>query len=177
MNTNTLLICLFALALFASAVGAVALIVKRAIVALRPNRKLVILPMSTGVPILPTQSAQITGRPQRRGFRPERLFISNAGTGGGAADWIVNDIKIGNQTQFIQSGDVPGDMFASNANDALMSFDVAPRGDDVVLVVTYIGLNKEGCPFFASFIGEGIGPVLNSKPKLQLVPDERKQAA
>ena len=28
-----------------------------------------ILPLSTGVPILPTQSAQITGRPQVRGSR------------------------------------------------------------------------------------------------------------
>ena len=176
MDTNTLLICIFMLALFAGAIAAVTWIVKRAVVALRPNRNLAILPMSTGVPILPTQSAQITGRPQRRGFRPERLFISNVGTEGGAADWIVNDIKIGNRSQFIQSGDVPGDTFASNANDALMAFDAAPQGDDVVLVVTYIGLNEKGCPFFASFIGEAIGPVLESKPKLQLVPNERKAA-
>src|SRR4029079_3102077 len=53
-----------------------------------------ILPMSTGVPILPTQSAQITGRPQTLVFKIGRFLISNAGTAGGAADWIVNDIKI-----------------------------------------------------------------------------------
>ena len=42
-----------------------------------------ILPMSTGVPILPTQSAQITGRPQTLVFKIGRFVISNAGTAGG----------------------------------------------------------------------------------------------
>ena len=37
-----------------------------------------ILPMSTGVPILPTQSAQITGRPQVLVFKIGRFMISNA---------------------------------------------------------------------------------------------------
>ena len=109
--------------------------------------------MSTGVAILPTQSAQITARPQRVAFRPERVFISAAGTSGGAADWVVNDIKIGNRSQFSQSGDVPGDMFATNAIDGFVSFETAQTAMDVVLVVTYIGLNESGCPFFASMVG------------------------
>ena len=112
-----------------------------------------VLPMSTGVAILPTQSAQITARPQRCAFRPERVFISAAGTSGGAADWVVNDIKIGNRSQFSQSGDVPGDMFATNAIDGFVSFETAQTAMDVVIVVTYIGLNESGCPFFASIVG------------------------
>ena len=112
-----------------------------------------VLPMSTGVAILPTQSAQITARPQRVAFRPERVFISNAGTDGGAADWVVNDIKIGNRSQFSQSGDVPGDMFATNAIDGFVSFETAQTAMDVVLVVTYIGANEDGAPFFASIVG------------------------
>ena len=112
-----------------------------------------VLPMSTGVPILPTQSAQITARPQRVAFRPERVFISAAGTSGGAADWVVNDIKIGNRSQFSQSGDVPGDMFATNAIDGFVSFETAQTAMDVVMVVTYIGLNESGVPFFASIVG------------------------
>ena len=103
-----------------------------------------VLPMSTGVAILPTQSAQITARPQRVAFRPERVFISAAGTSGGAADWVVNDIKIGNRSQFSQSGDVPGDMFATNAIDGFVSFETAQTAMDVVMVVTYIGLNESG---------------------------------
>ena len=109
--------------------------------------------MSTGVPILPTQSAQITGRPQRLAFVPCRFVISNAGTSGGAADWIVNDIKIGNRSQFSQSGDVPGDMFATNAIDTFVRFETAQTAMDVVVVVTYIGLNESGCPFFGAMVG------------------------
>ena len=112
-----------------------------------------ILPMSTGVPILPTQSAQITGRPQVLAYRCGRFLISNAGTAGGAADWIVNDIKIGNRSQFVQSGDVPGDLFATNAIDTFVRFETAQTAMDVVVVVTYIGLNESGCPFFGAMIG------------------------
>ncbi len=112
-----------------------------------------VLPMSTGVAILPTQSAQITARPQRVAFRPERVFISSAGTTGGAADWIVNDIKIGNRSQFSQSGDIPGDMFATNAIDGFVSFETAQTAMDVVMVVTYIGSNESGVPFYASIVG------------------------
>ena len=112
-----------------------------------------ILPMSTGVPILPTQSAQITGRPQVLVFKIGRFVISNAGTAGGAADWIVNDIKIGNQSQFVQSGDVPGDLFATNAIDTFVRFESAQTAMDVVVVVTYIGLNESGAPFFGAMVG------------------------
>ena len=112
-----------------------------------------ILPMSTGVPILPTQSAQITGRPQVLVFKIGRFMISNAGTAGGCADWIVNDIKIGNRSQFVQSGDVPGDMFASNAIDTFVRFEAAQTAMDVVVCVTYIGLNESGCPFFGAMCG------------------------
>ena len=117
----------------------------------RANRD--ILPMSTGVPILPTQSAQITGRPQTVVFAINRFLISNAGTAGGAADWIVNDIKIGNRSQFVQSGDVPGDLFAVNAIDTFVRFDTAQTAMDVVVVVTYIGLNECGAPFFGAMVG------------------------
>ena len=112
-----------------------------------------ILPMSTGVPILPTQSAQITGRPQTLVFKIGRFVISNAGTAGGAADWIVNDIKIGNRSQFVQSGDVPGDLFATNAIDTFVRFESVQTAMDVVVVVTYIGLNESGCPFFGAMVG------------------------
>ena len=112
-----------------------------------------ILPMSTGVPILPTQSAQITGRPQTLVFKIGRFVISNAGTAGGAADWIVKDIKIGNRSQFVQSGDVPGDLFATNAIDTFVRFEAAQTAMDVVVVVTYIGLNESGAPFFGAMVG------------------------
>ncbi len=40
-------------------------------------------------------------------------MIGQAGTDKGAADWIVNDVKVGNKSQFSQSGDVPGELFGA----------------------------------------------------------------
>jgi hypothetical protein len=65
----------------------------------------------------------------------------------------VNDIKIGNRSQFVQSGDVPGDLFATNAIDTFVRFESAQTAMDVVVVVTYIGLNESGCPFFGAMVG------------------------
>ncbi len=112
-----------------------------------------VLPMSTGVAILPTFSAQITARPQRVAFRPERVFISGSGTSGGSADWIVNDIKIGNRSQFSQSGDVPGDMFGPQAIDSFVTFETAQTAMDVVLIVTYNGNNESGTAFYGAIVG------------------------
>jgi hypothetical protein len=131
-----------------------------------------VLPLSTGSSrITPGQSAQITARPQFCAFRPERLFVSDASTpyngswwkrlwpwykapqAKGAADWIINDIRIGNRSQFAQSGDIPADMFRSSSIDSFVSFETAQIAMDVVLVVTYVGANPEGEVFYASMIG------------------------
>src|SRR5262245_34728730 len=64
------------------------------------------LPLSSGVNLLPGTKAVITSRPQDP-FRPERIVI-----GGNPESWIVNDIKVGNRSQFSQSGDVPGAVFS-----------------------------------------------------------------
>jgi hypothetical protein len=114
-----------------------------------------VLPLSSGVPILPGQSAQITARVQTSEFRCQRVMISNAGTPGGVADWVVNDLRIGNRSQFSQSGDVPGDMFATNAIDAFVSFETVRVEMDVVVIVTYVGPVEAGVPFFAAMIGKG----------------------
>ena len=119
-----------------------------------------ILPLSSGVPVKPSQSIRITGRGQSDGFWPDQLNISNAGTLGGAADWIVNDIKIAGRSQFIQSGDIPGDMFATKAVNTFILFEVAKAGRDVEIIVTYIGKNEEGCPFFGAITGMEYDPGL-----------------
>lgn len=114
----------------------------------------VVLPLSTGGTLVgPKCSVQITARADRH-FRPDRLVISDGF--GGAADWIVNDIKIGNRSVFAQSGDVPGDVFATNAIDTFLSFPVAEIGQEVVIVATYHGTEAEGRPLYASMIGTSI---------------------
>lgn len=118
-----------------------------------------LLPISSGLPILPGQSAQITARAQTSEFCCDRFVISNAGTPGGAADWIVNAIKIGNRSQLAQSGDVPGGLFATNAIDTYVSFEPVKPAMDVVVVVTYVGPIEAGAPFFAAVVGT-VGPSL-----------------
>jgi len=115
-----------------------------------------VLPMNTGTTPVPQNStAQITSRPQRVAFRPERVFVSasDVGGGGSAANWIINDITIGNRSQFAQSGALPGDMFATQAIDSFVTFETAQTAMDVVMIVTYQGATEGGTPFYGSIIG------------------------
>ncbi len=115
-----------------------------------------VLPMNTGTTPVPVAStAQITSRPQRVAFRPERVFVSSADIGGSgsAANWIINDITIGNRSQFAQSGALPGDMFSNVAIDSFVTFETAQTAMDVVMIVTYQGATEGGTPFYGSIIG------------------------
>jgi hypothetical protein len=115
-----------------------------------------VLPMNTGTTPVPINAtAQITSRPQRVAFRPERVFVSSSDIGGSgtAANWIVNDITIGNKSQFAQSGALPGDMFSSTAIDSFVTFETAQTAMDVVMIVTYQGATVGGTPFYGSIIG------------------------
>jgi len=118
------------------------------------------LPLSSLTPVSPNQSVNITGRAGADGFWPDHLIISNGGTAGGAADWVVNDLKINNRSQFLWSGDVPGDAFASNAVRSFTRFDVAKAGTPIELIATYVGKNTEGCPLFAALTGVDYDPGL-----------------
>ncbi len=106
------------------------------------------LPMSSGVNILPNTSAQITSRPQNVAFRPERIII-----GGSPSDWIVNDIKVGNRSQFSQSGDVPGEMFAATTIDSFVSMETVQTAMDFVMLVTFVGASESGAPFVCGVLG------------------------
>jgi hypothetical protein len=110
------------------------------------------LPFGSGTTaIAPGQSAQITTRPQTIAFVPERLRI-----GGDASRWLVNDISIGNRSQLAQAGDLPGELFATNAIDTFISFETVQTSMDVRLVVTYVGPNPDGEPFQAAMVGRGV---------------------
>lgn len=108
----------------------------------------VVLPMSSGVNILPNTSAQITSRPQNVAFRPERLII-----GGTPGDWIINDVKVGNRSQFSQAGDVPGEMFAATTIDSFVSFETVQTAMDFVVLVTFVGASESGAPFVCGVLG------------------------
>lgn len=66
-----------------------------------------LLPCSTGeTPIPPNQSAQITARPQGGSFDPHHLLVSRS-----CADFLLNDVRVRNRSQFVQAGDIPLDPF------------------------------------------------------------------
>lgn len=109
----------------------------------------------------------------------EKIFVSHAGTPGGAADWIINDVLVDGRSQLRQK-DLPGYLFANfvaprRASSALRfdGLDVVEQGKELRLVVTYVGPNPEGVPFFASAIGTEPNPppsVLSLPATPRIVP-------
>ncbi len=119
----------------------------------KPPARALFLPMLTGVNILPTTSAQITGRPQERlipqgfAFLPERVVLTDEGS------WAINDIKVGVLSQFAQSGDVPGAAFSSRSVGCHVRFNPVRPRQDFVIVTTYVGAREVGAPFVCGVQG------------------------
>ena len=118
------------------------------------------LPTSVGILIQPGESAQITARPQGYAFSALALLVSEQSRG-----FLINDIRVGNRSQFVQSGDIPADVltpipasldvrFTTNTDEDEKRIEVVLRADvlsraivpidcdicltsqDIVLVVT-----------------------------------------
>lgn len=127
-------------------------------VSIAPRRQ-AILPMSSGVNILPETSAQmtsrclpssprVTGLPTGYGFRARRIALDQA------ADWTICDVKIGNLSQFLQSGDVPGVAFDPMAQGCQVAFGAAPVGIDVTFVATCVSPLESGRAFVCGIVGD-----------------------
>jgi hypothetical protein len=121
-----------------------------ALLAAPAGRRHEILPMSSGKPLLPNETINLKGI-VKSPFLPERLLLSNAGTAGGAADWIIRDIRVDGRTVFKSSGAVPGDMFSTTAIESFVIWRECREAME--LDMTYIGLNKSGCPVFSAVVG------------------------
>lgn len=80
-------------------------------------------------------AALIPAAPQNL-FRPERLVIPSDI----AFDFGVRDIKVGNQSQFVQSVEVPGALFTEVSIDTNVAFDTAEVGNQISVDVR----NKTG---------------------------------
>lgn len=123
-----------------------------------PGRRRVVLPMSSGARKIKPESSstlecsvEITSRPENTAFRPERIII-----GGHPEHWIVNDVKIGNISQFAQSGDVPGEMFSSGAIDCFLRMGPVGMTQGFTVVATYIGPEPDGEPFVCGVLGTAL---------------------
>lgn len=67
-------------------------------------------------------------------FRPERLFIPSDI----AFDIVVVDVKIGNRSQLVAAGALPGAIFSEVSVDVFTHWDTAEVGNQIVLTVQNI---------------------------------------
>jgi hypothetical protein len=109
-------------------------------------------PSGDGIHLVKGKLYRIVGRPQTVAMRPERIIIGKGSTPGGASDWSVHDIKVGNRSQLSQSGVIPGDVFSEDAKDSFVGFETLQTAMDFSMDVSYRGpLDAE--PFMCSVIG------------------------
>lgn len=115
-----------------------------------PNRSnRIILPMTSSGNI--TTSATVTARPQSVAYRPEKMIV-----GGTPADWLIDDIKVGNRSQFAQAGSIPAEAFASNALGNEVAFETVQTAMDFVVQVTYLGTSSTGDQFRSVVFGTSV---------------------
>lgn len=83
-------------------------------------------------------------------FRPERLIIDaniqNA--------FILTDLKVGKNSQFVQSGAIPASAFGPNAFGVRLKCDTAQVSSTISLAVT--NLSNGALRFLAALIGEAV---------------------
>lgn len=92
-------------------------------------------------------SATIPAAPQNL-FRPERLVIPSDI----AFDFGVSDVKVGNQSQFAQSVEVPAAVFTEVSIDTNVTFDTAEVGNQISILVRNKG-TTDNLEFTAAAIG------------------------
>ncbi len=92
-------------------------------------------------------AATIPAAPQNL-FRPERLVIPSDI----AFDFGVQDIKVGNQSQFAQSVEVPAAVFTEVSIDTNVTFDTAEVGNQISILVRNKGTTND-LEFTAAALG------------------------
>lgn len=93
-----------------------------------------VLGMSSSSTIAAAASSTITARPQTFAFKPERVFIP-ATIG---PNFTIQDIKVGNISQLVQSGDLPAEAFSQTSFGIEMDMDTVQTSQDFIVQVTNI---------------------------------------
>jgi hypothetical protein len=105
------------------------------------------LPMTADLRLLPLQSAEIKAESSRP-FVVERLVISHP------HEWTINDLKIGNRSQLLQSGDIPALTFSKQAIGCDLTLESVPSRVNLVIIATYDEAgDKEGASFWCGAQG------------------------
>jgi len=116
-----------------------------------PNR--VILPMGSGISILPNKSVRITAHPQCFSAKPDRLLIKHA------ERWHINRAEI-MRFPWLPAG--PAGAYAPGERTTLPERRI-PSAGNVALDVTYLGPREKGEPFEGClFVYEDGDPVTRS---------------
>jgi hypothetical protein len=80
-------------------------------------------------------------------FKPDRFWSASAI----APNFVITDIKVGQQSMFAASSAVPAQMFAENSVDSPVNFDTAQISQQLIVAVTNI--SNASSAFFGSFRG------------------------
>jgi hypothetical protein len=111
------------------------------------SRQLVIGLQSLAVPAGATVT--VVTRPQIL-FRPTRLVVPSAV----APAFTIDDIKVGNKSQFVAAGPVPAEAFSQTAFSTPLKIDTAQISMDLIVQATNI--SAAPADFRASFFGDAV---------------------
>lgn len=81
-------------------------------------------------------------------FKPDRFFVMSALS---ANNFLVTDVKVGQQSMFASSNGVPASVFAENSVDSVINFDTAQISQQLIAIV--VNISTSTAPFFAAFRG------------------------
>ncbi len=123
-----------------------------------PPQRRTILSIAAKAPIPAATKTTITARVQNAVFQTELLDIDDG------SDWIVEDLRVNDQSQFAQSGSIPGDMFATTAIDLFVKLDPCGVGQAIEIDVIYVGQNEGGARFTARIAGTVVRDDINRPP-------------
>lgn len=92
-------------------------------------------------------SAQLVGEPQIP-FRPERLVVEvqRRGVGAQGIAVLLNDLKVGNKSQFPSSAAISAEAFRFDSWGTELSLDSAQPGVKIVLDISLTGAVGGGAP-------------------------------
>lgn len=137
-----------------------------------PPGDLVTLALQSDIRILPQQSAQFTERPWREAMRPIRIAIPDAF----ARFFVVENISIGNASQFTGRGGMSGELFAASAAYSPIRFDTCQVAMDIVVSVRYVGSDPDGVAFSCVVMGRRMlaRPASPPRDAVHLLPTEQQ---
>jgi hypothetical protein len=92
------------------------------------------LGFESSAPIAAGASVTITARPQTL-FKGQRLVLPSDIAG----DFVIDDLKVGKDSQFVAEGSIPGRVLQENATNVDFDLDTAQISQDISISVTNIG--------------------------------------